>query len=201
VAGLGIISFFLGFAPYLTIGVESKGMDTLRDPTPKDSVDFFANLGFGAGVIGLGLLVTAALMAAFGLIPKASSNDTAVAALSVAGFLCLLFLMFGLADGFLGTKFHAGVGLILVLVASFLQSALAIAAMLIEAGVIRTGGGYAYPPGYGPALYPMPPGPVPPGAAPQTFVQPTQVAYGPPTNPFAGTPPAGTTYQSPYQQP
>ena len=191
VAALGIVSFFLGFAPYLTIGVESKGMASFRNSGPRESIDFFSNLGFGVGVIGLGLLVTAALLASFGLIPKVRDNGAGVAALSIAGFLCLLFLMFGLADGILGTTFHAGVGLILVLVTAFLQSALAVAAMLIDAGVIKLGGGHAFPPGYAPPPYPVP---APPGL-------PTQVAYGPPVNPFGPTLQAGTTYPSPYQRP
>jgi hypothetical protein len=190
VAALGIISFFLGFAPYLTIGVDSKSMESPGKDGPRDSLDFFSNLGFGAGVIGLGLLVTAALLASFGLIPKVRSSDAGVAALSVAGFLCLLFLTFGLADQVLGAKFHAGVGLILVLVAAFLQSVLAVTAMLIDAGVVNLGA-RAYPPGYGQPAFPAP---APPG-------QPAQAMYAPPANPFGTTLPAGTMYPSPYQRP
>jgi hypothetical protein len=191
VAALGVVCFFLGFAPYLTVGVDSTGIEGVRNSGPRDSIDFFTNLGFGAGVIGLGLLVAASLMASFGLIPKVRSNDTGVAALSVAGFLCLFFLMIGIADQFFGARINAGVGLILILAGAFLQSALAIAAMLLDAGVIKPGGGYAVPPRYGQPVYP----------APALSGQPTQVAYGPPTSPFSATPPAGTTYHSPYQQP
>jgi hypothetical protein len=64
-----------------------------------------------------------------------------VAGLSFAGFVSLLFLLIGLQRGL-----EAGAGLILVLVAAFLQAALAIAQLLASAGVIRANVPAGYPP-------------------------------------------------------
>jgi hypothetical protein len=124
---LGVLSFFLGFAPY----ERESATGELPD---KSSVTFFDNVGLGAGVVGLSLLVAAALVAAFGMLPRHSANEPIVAGLSVAGLLSLLCLLIGLADAV-----EAGVGLILVLVASFLQAALAIGNLLISSGIVRLG--------------------------------------------------------------
>jgi hypothetical protein len=124
---LGVLSFFLGFAPY------ERESATGELPN-KSSVTFFDNVGLGAGVVGLSLLVAAALVAAFGMLPRQPANEPIVAGLSVAGLLSLLCLLVGLAGAV-----EAGVGLILVLVASFLQAALAIGNVLISAGIVRLG--------------------------------------------------------------
>lgn len=123
VIAIGVLSFFLGFAPYATPSDDPLGFDV-------DSFNFFTNNG--PGVLGLSLLLTAALIAGLGLLPKQTANHEAVVAgLSITGFLVLLFMLIGLVG------LDAGVGLILVLIASFLQAALAVAVMLASAGIIK----------------------------------------------------------------
>ncbi len=129
---LGVLSFFLGFAPYAKFSNNS-------DTDLPSSIDFFNNGSGGAGVAGLGLLFAAA---AFGLLPGQRTNGSVIAGPSLAGFASLLFLVIGIERGL-----EAGVGLILVLVASFLQAVLAIANVLAPAGIIRAGAApYSYPP-------------------------------------------------------
>src|SRR5271157_4405098 len=86
--------------------------------------------------------MAAALVAAFGMLPKQSGNEPVVAGLSVAGFVSLLMLLIGLVD-----TVEAGVGLILVLVSSFLQASLAVGCVLLSAGVVKSGSSAQY--GYG----------------------------------------------------
>ncbi len=146
---IGVLSFLLGFTPYASASEDLSGFEG-------DSVNFFQNQG--PGVVGLGLLLAAALIAGFGMLPKQPDNEAVVAALSVAGFLVLLFMLIGLVG------LDAGVGLLLVVIASFIQAALAIAVMLAAAGIIKSapsgqsaqygsygqGGGYGQPQaGYG----------------------------------------------------
>jgi hypothetical protein len=123
-----ILSFILGFTPYAH---EAAGTS---EPPRKNSINFFLNFGAGVGLIGLSLLLAAAMVAAFGMLPKQRANDPVVAGLSLAGFLSLLVLLIGLAD-----VVEAGVGLILVLVSSFLQAALAIGSVLFSAGIVKSG--------------------------------------------------------------
>jgi hypothetical protein len=180
VVALGLLSFFLGFASYWT--VDTKGTVKGNDDT---SINFFANVGLGVGTIALTVLLTAALIAAFDLFPKQQNHESVVAALSVAGFVSLLFLLFGLQDSFGGAKVGVGVGLILVLITSFLQAAVAVVALLLASGVVKPPaprqaqyGGYYGQPG------------VPPG-------------YGQPQQPYYGQQgaPGAPTYQSPPSQP
>ena len=58
--------------------------------------------------------------------------ESVVAGLSVTGFVSLLFLLINFPTGV-----SAGVGLILVLITSFLQSALAVAVLLFSADLIK----------------------------------------------------------------
>src|SRR5271166_2676448 len=132
---LGVLSFCLGFMPY------EKQSATGQPPT-KSSVNFFDNVGLGVGVAGLALLLAAAVVAVFGMLPKQSGNEPVVAGLSVAGFVSLLMLLIGLVD-----TVEAGVGLILVLVSSFLQASLAVGCVLFSAGVVKSGSSAQY--GYG----------------------------------------------------
>ena len=164
VAALGVLSFLLGFAPYAKEG-ESSGDGLFSGK--KDSINFFENMGVGVGAVGLALLLTAALIAAFGLLPRQSGNGPVVAALSLAGFATTLFLMFSITTGL-----DVGAGLILVLVTSFLQSGAAIGSLLASSGIIKPPAPRAYPP-YPQGGYP----PAPPG-------------YGG-GNPPVGYPPAG----------
>jgi len=132
---LGVLSFCLGFMPY------EKQSATGQLPA-KSSVNFFDNVGLGVGVTGLALLLAAALVAAFGMLPRQSASEPVVAGLSVAGFVSLLMLLIGLVD-----TVEAGVGLILVLVSSFLQASLAVGCVLLSAGVVKSGSSAQY--GYG----------------------------------------------------
>lgn len=177
---LGILSFFLGFAAFAN---EDKGY-TGDGVFGKQSMSFFDNIGLGVGVIGLAMLLAAALIAAFSLLPTQRENGPVVAGLSVTGFISLLFLLIGLSAGA-----NAGIGLILVLVTSFLQAALAVAVLLFSAGVIKPPAPkqpqYGY---YGPASG---------GYGPQ---QPLQ-QQGQPQQPYYGGPAPGSYQQPPSQPP
>lgn len=179
VAALGILSFFLGFAAFAN---EDKGY-TGDGVFASSSMSFFDNIGLGVGVIGLAVLLAAALVAAFSLLPAQRENGPVVAGLSVTGFISLLFLLIGLSEGA-----NAGIGLILVLITSFLQAALAVAVLLFSAGVIKPPAPkqpqYGY---YGPASG---------GYGPQ---QPLQ--QGQPQQPYYGAPAPGSYQQPPSQPP
>ncbi|MBJ7341863.1 DUF5336 domain-containing protein [Mycolicibacterium sp.] len=154
---LGVVGFFLGFAPYAKYTSSSEG--DLAGLTPSTSINFFDNAGGGVGAAGLSLLLAAASIAAFGLLPRQHHNGPVIAGLSLAGSTTLLFLLVGLQRGQ-----EAGVGLILVLVAACLQTVLAVTETLASAGVIRSGGtAYGYPqpssPDFGRANRPGPYGP------------------------------------------
>jgi hypothetical protein len=141
---LGVLAFCLGFAPYAkSSSTGSQSLDT--------SENFFDNAG-GAGVAGLALVLAAGLIAMFGLLPKQASNGPVVAGLSLAGFLSSLFVMIGLDAGL-----DVGVGMILVLISSFLQTALASCVALTTAGVLRLGASDGF------EGYPPRPGHYPPG--------------------------------------
>jgi hypothetical protein len=151
---LGILSFLLGFASFAKedSGYQGDGVFSQK------SFNFFDNVGLGVGVIGLAVLLAAALTAAFSMLPAQKQNEPLVAGLSLTGFLVLLFLLICLSPGA-----SAGIGLILVLVTSFLQAATAIAALLFAAGIIKPPApkqpqyGY-YGPGGGYPQQSMPPG-------------------------------------------
>lgn len=122
---LGVVAFFLGFAPYISF---DNGPEITLD---KSSWNFF---NMGSGVVGLAALLAAALIAAFSLLPRQSPQDGVVAGLAVTGFVSLLSVLFGLPKGI-----SAGVGLVLVLVASFLQMICALMIVLTSSGVVRLG--------------------------------------------------------------
>lgn len=171
---LGMLSFGLGVMPYAQASVTGQVPAT-------NSENFFDNIGLGVGLIGLALLLAAALVAAFGMLPNQPGTEAVVAGLSVAGFVSLVLLMLGLVD-----TVQAGVGLILVLVSSVLQAALAIGSVLLSSGIVMSAS--SAPSGYADQrafAFPQPqaasrpaPGSVP--------------AYGRPPSP-----PAGTTTQTP----
>lgn len=171
VVALGIISFFLGFAAFASQSDESSNDSGVFG---KKSVDFFDNVSLGVGVISLTVLIAAALIAAFAMLPKQESHDVVVAGLSVAGFISLLFLFIGLSKGL-----DAGIGLILVLVTSFLQSALAIAVLLFASGVLKppqprqANYGYYGQPGYGQPQQPYYGAPGAPGTTPPSYQPPS----------------------------
>ncbi|MCG5431115.1 DUF5336 domain-containing protein [Mycobacterium sp. MYCO198283] len=144
IAALGVVGFFLGFAPFVEGSMEANFFEA------------------GSGLPGLTLVLVTGLIAAFALLPKQTNSDAVMTATALAGFLTLLFVMVSLSEGF-----DAGVGLILVLVLSFIQLALAVVVLLLASEVIKPrppqqayGGYYGQPPTGG---YPQPPtgGPMP----------------------------------------
>jgi hypothetical protein len=184
VIALGVISFFLGFLSFAKENPDYNGSGGVFD---KKSFNFFDNISLGVGVISLTVLLAAALITALAMLPKQDSHDAVVAGLSAAGFISLLFLMIGLTSAA-----SAGIGLILILITSFLQSALAIAVLLFNAEIIKAPqprqpnyGTYGY---YGQGGY---------GQSQQPQSQPQQQYYG-----GAGSAPgAPPSYQPPPSQP
>jgi hypothetical protein len=173
---LGVLSFGLGVMPYAQASVTGQ-------LPARSSQNFFDNSGLGVGLIGLSLLLAAALVAAFGMLPSQPGNEAVVAGLSVAGFVSLVFLLLGL------DAVEAGVGLILILVSSVLQAALAVGSVLLSSGIVKSASsapsGYAGQRAFG---------------LPQPFPQP-QAAYRPapgsvPAYGRPPSPPAGTTTQT-----
>jgi hypothetical protein len=174
---LGVLSFGLGVMPYAQASVTGQLPAT-------NSENFFANTGLGVGLIGLALLLAAALVAAFGMLPRQPGTEAVVAGLSVAGFVSLVFLLLGLVD-----TVEAGVGLILALVSSVLQAALAVGSVLLSSGIVKSAS--SAPSGYADQRA---------FAVPQPFPQP-QAAYPPAPGAVPGygrppSPPAGTTTQT-----
>lgn len=110
VAVLGVLNLLLGFAPYATLARESVN-------------------SFEANTDGLGLLFLGGLLAAASLLPKQSYAGAAAAA-SVAGWVVALFV-------FLNVDADSGWGAILILVLGFIQSAVAVAAVLFDIGVLK----------------------------------------------------------------
>jgi hypothetical protein len=122
VAGLGILNFLLGFAPYdSTDGTEVPGMGTVGAV----SGNFFQS-GTG-GVATITLLFAAGVIAGCGLLPKQTPNLPTIVGLSIAGLLMLLLIMINFPD-----RVDAGIGLILVLFSGFAQATAAVAALLLR---------------------------------------------------------------------
>jgi Family of unknown function (DUF5336) len=178
---------------------ETPGQGT-QTPGQGKSLPFFLNIAVAAlGAInfllggfaetfflpGLALLLGAGAIAALAMLPKQTSLDVAVAGLTIAGFLSLLFAFVGPDNGLIS----ASLGYILLLFLAFAQSAIAVAVLLFSADIIKPPqpkpkqqsygyygqGGYGQPGGYGQV-----------SQAPQA--QPQQPYYG------GG---AGQTYQPP----
>jgi hypothetical protein len=179
VIALGVISFLLGFMPYISGSSAQLGGESISISA---SFDFFET----NGVLSISLLLAAALVAALGMLPKQEIHEGVVASLSIVGFVSLLFQMVALPG-----EANIGFGLIIVLVTSFLQTVIAIAALLFAAGVIKPPqpsqqplyGYYGQAGGY--------------GQPPQQPAQPP-----PPQQPYYGGVPAQGSYpQSPPSPP
>jgi Family of unknown function (DUF5336) len=136
---------------------------------------------------GLGLLLAAAAVAGFAMLPKQAALDVVVAGLTITGFMSLLFAFVGPDNGLI----NASMGFILVLVLAFVQSALAIAVLLFASEILK-------PPQPGPKQQPhygyYGQGYGQPGAPTAGYGQPNQ-----PHQPYYGGA-AGQTYQPPSQQ-
>jgi Family of unknown function (DUF5336) len=170
VVALGVISFLLGFAPYVSGSSAQFGGESISISA---SFNFFET----NGVVSISLLLAAALVAGLGMLPKQEIHEGVVASLSIAGFVSLLFQMVALPG-----EANIGFGLIVVLVTSFLQAAIAIAALLFSSGVIK---------------------PPQPSQQPQYGYYGQAGAYGqPPQQPYYGGAPAQGAYPpSPPSQP
>ncbi|MCL2533289.1 MAG: DUF5336 domain-containing protein [Nocardiaceae bacterium] len=173
VIGLGIVNFLLGFAPFAKEDSDAATEGIFGN----DSMSFFDNASLGVGIIGIALLLLAAMITAVGLLPRQSSNAGLAAATSVTGFVTVLFTLIGLTPGL-----EAGVGLILVAIFGFVQAAVAVAVVLlgsVDAARPPVPAGPAF--GTFPAAYGVP-GPMPgmPGGIPEAPQTPNTSTFVPP---------------------
>jgi hypothetical protein len=168
---LGVLSFFLGFLPYISGASAEFAGESI-------SVSSAANFFMTNGLVSTSLLLVAALVAAVGMLPKQDIHVGAVASLSVVGFVSLLFQLVSLPG-----EAKLGIGLIIVLITSFLQAALAITALLFSSDIIKPPAPkqpqYGY---YGQGGYGQPQPPSPPS-------QPQQPYYGAAPGPGSYPPP------------
>ncbi|MEU7631548.1 DUF5336 domain-containing protein [Nocardia sp. NPDC049220] len=173
VAALGVINFLLGFLPFLG----SKPLDF--DGTRVGGQETAKLFEVASGSPLLGLLLLGGILAGLSLLPKQSLIGAAAAA-STAGFLALLFQSFNF-----GTGAELKWGAYVVLVLAFVQAALAIAALLFEAGILK-------PPAPRPAT--------PPSGFGQGGYGQQPPSFGQNQPPFAQSQP-GYGQSSPYGQP
>jgi hypothetical protein len=122
---LGVLSFLLGFLPYISGAAAQFGGESI-------SVSSSTNFFMTNGLVSTTLLLVAALVVGLGMLPKQDIHDGVVASLSVVGFVSLLLQLVSLPS-----EAKVGIGLIIVLVTSFFQAALAIAALLFAADIIK----------------------------------------------------------------
>jgi hypothetical protein len=180
VAVLGLAVYLSSFGPLFTAGGE------YFTPT-------LLNLGLVASLLG-------ALVAGVGLLPKQKDTTAAAAVLSVLGFLLVILILLTAPSGI-----TIEWGLYLIIAFSVLQAIVAVAALLLDAGVITAPvprpkydqhqqySPYGAPPQY----YGQPQGqPHHPGQAPQQ-------RQGYPQQQYGGGYPSGqatTAFQAPHQQ-
>jgi Family of unknown function (DUF5336) len=184
VVALGVISFFLGFAPYISGATASFGGESI-------SVNTATNFFMTNGLVSTCLLLVAALVAALGMLPKQEIHEVVVSSLSVVGFVSLLFQLISLPG-----EAKLGFGLIIVLVTSFLQAGVAVTALLFSSDIIKPPapkqpqyGYYGQDGYYGQGSYaqPQPQQPLPQGQPPQPY--------------YPGPPAVGSYPPSPASQP
>ncbi|BDU08583.1 DUF5336 domain-containing protein [Nocardia cyriacigeorgica] len=145
VAALGVITFLLGFLPFMGPDGDFRG--------EADSLNAFVS--GNTALLALALLGGA--LAGLSLLPKQNWTGVA-AAVSVTAFLGVLFQSFSFPEG---TKAEFGVWVLLFFV--FVQAAIAVAVVLFEAGIIKlpeprpaaqqAQAGYGQQPGYGQQQY------------------------------------------------
>jgi hypothetical protein len=186
VAGLGLVSFFMGFA----------------DVWDNDVTGFGGGyFSFGAAVLP-GIFLLGGLFSLPAILPGENKKPgIAPAAFALTGWLSVLFFVFS-------TEPDVGTGTILMMIFGFLQTAGAVAAYLFDEGILKVPApnpyghqqpGGQYPPsGQFPAPPPQqaPPGQfgAPPGQ--QTTFAPQQGQFGQPPQPGQpGTPPGGYPQQ------
>ncbi|WP_410870722.1 DUF5336 domain-containing protein [Nocardia sp. A7] len=125
-AGLGVLTFLLGFLPY--IGSEPT---TIGGTTIGTDVTFSLFEWSGSGAV-LALLLVAGLLAGVSLLPKQDLLGVA-AATALAGFLTLVIVTFvGAPEGA-----ELEIGAYLVLLLAFATAAVATAALLFKLGIIK----------------------------------------------------------------
>lgn len=172
VAALGVINFLLGFLPFLGSKPVDFGGSRVSGA---ESAKLFE---VASGSPLLGLLLLGGLLAGVSLLPKQNWIGAAAAA-STAGFFALLFQSLNFGEG---TELKWGAYVLLVL--AFVQAAIAIGALLFEAGILKA--------------------PAPRPATPSGF---GQVGYGQQQQPFGQGQPSfgqgqpGYGQSSPYGQP
>ncbi|MGG7101358.1 DUF5336 domain-containing protein [Rhodococcus sp. 24CO] len=124
VAALGIVNFLLGFAPFTSITSSGVGSDV------STTSSFFET-----SVYGLGFLFAGGVLAAVSLLPQQRYAGI-FAALSLVGYVSLVFTAFSLGStDYLDIGF--GWGLIVVLVLGFVQTVVAVAALLFDIGILK----------------------------------------------------------------
>lgn len=116
VAALGLLAYFFSFGPIFTFKSEMGGIGS----------DVSGDVGYAVPVA-----VVAALLAGVGLLPKARSYVAISAVLSVVSVLMVISFTFSRPD-----SYSAGWALWIVLACVVFQAVAAVAALLLEAGVI-----------------------------------------------------------------
>ncbi|MFC4375662.1 DUF5336 domain-containing protein [Nocardia halotolerans] len=188
-AGLGLLTYLLGFAPYIGSSPVTFGDTTVGEGSS------FSLFEFGGGS-GIALLLLAALLAGASLLPK--QNLLAVcAAAALTGFISLVIATFVSVPDGAELKF----GAYLVLFLAFVTTAVAIVALLFQLGIIKA-------PAPKPAQPQQQPGQFGQYGQQPGYGQPGQQPYGQPTaqqpygQPGYGQGSTGGQYptQSPYGQ-
>lgn len=193
VAALGLLAYFFSFGPIFTNGNELGGS------------------GEVAGETGLAVLVAvlAALLAGASLLPKAKSYVPIVAVLSVLAVLLIISATFNKPN-----SYSTGWALWIVLVLIVFEAVAAVAALLLDAGVITAPaprpkydpfGGYGQYGQYGqyggqPGGYYGQPGAQQPAQNPAGYGSQYGGGYSSSPNPQSGGFPAQQPAQSPPQQ-
>ncbi|MFE4502992.1 DUF5336 domain-containing protein [Rhodococcus sp. NPDC056743] len=176
VAALGIVNFLLGFAPFTSITSSGVGSEV------STTSSFFET-----SVYGLGFLFAGGVLAAVSLLPQQRYAGI-FAALSLVGYVSLVFTAFSLGStDYLDIGF--GWGLVVVLVLGFVQTVVAVAALLFDIGILK-------------APAPRPAAPQAFGQGYQQYGQPQQQVYqqGQPGQPQQGQAPQYGAQSQQYGQ-
>lgn len=123
-AGLGVLTFLLGFLPFVGVAPVSIGGTTVSSDTTENL------FGYAGGAPTLALVLLAGLLAGLSLLPKQDLLATA-AATAVAGFVSVVVLAFTVSDG-IDREFGAYV----VIVFALLTAAAAVVGLLFQLGII-----------------------------------------------------------------
>ncbi|ADG79892.1 Antigen 34 kDa family protein OS=Tsukamurella paurometabola (strain ATCC 8368 / DSM / CCUG 35730/ CIP 100753 / JCM 10117 / KCTC 9821 / NBRC 16120 / NCIMB 702349 / NCTC 13040) OX=521096 GN=Tpau_3307 PE=4 SV=1 [Tsukamurella paurometabola] len=177
-AALGVITFLLGFLPY------AKGTNVYTGSTA--TANAFEIILSGP-LLALALLLAGGISAGLSLISKGNTGRTPAAALSIAGFLVLLFGLFswdGLAFGFW-----------IALVFALLTAAAATVLVLVDSGVITNPADAAKNSDADASASTAPQAQQAP-AADQNAPAPQQAPVSSPSQPAAQWPSYGSGYQS-----